>query len=603
MNFEASTLLFTPHSAGITVFVLVFCLLSLYHRYMRLKSHAVEKLEKLRKSDSHFRALLISLKGLIAEIDASGTIIRIFPSRCALQDASLSDLTGRSLEQLLPPDDAANLLHQIGGCLRDKTIQNAEIFLEKSDQWLDCSLTPLSPATVLAIVDDVSAVKNDQRLLRHRMNHDALTNLPSRELLLDRLNHALERVQRKKEYNYYVLFVDLDRFRIINETLGHDMGDLVLKATGERLKQTLRRIDTVARFGRDEFIILLEEPDSAHDAFRIVERIKRDFNQPLRIRDHEIYLSASIGIVYLSDQYKTARQVLRDAEAAMYQAKADGGHYRVYQSGMHERAAHLLTLETALRNAIKRNEFMLHYQPIISLTDGRITGLEALIRWNHPTLGTVSPMEFISVAEETGLIVPIGKWVLREACTQVASLVERFCIEKPFTLAVNISPRQFTRSDLLGTIREILAESAMDPECLKLEITETVMLHDPDTACEVFEGLRRLGVRLAIDDFGTGYSAMNYLHKYPFDTLKIDRSFINRIDRNGDKHVKIVQAIVSLARHLDMNVVAEGIEDDDQLSMLRELNCPCGQGFLFSRPLDADRLKDYLEGARPPMLS
>lgn len=487
MNSEPGILLFSPHFGGIAIFALVFCLLALYHQYLRLKSHTMETVE-------------------------------------------------RSLRQ-------------------------------------------------------------------YRTYVDPLTRLPSKELLLDRLTHALERIHRKKESRHYVLFVDLDRFRIINETLGHDIGDLVLKKTGERLKATLRRIDTVARFGRDEFVILLEEPDSDHDAFRIVERIKSDFNHPLRVQDHEVYLSASIGIVYLSEHYNTARQVLRDAEAAMYQAKADGGHYRVYQSGMHERAARFLNLETALRNAIRRDEFTLHYQPIVNLADGRVNGLEALIRWNHPELGMVQPTEFIAIAEETGLIVPIGTWVLREACGRIGALVDRFRYEKPFTLAVNISPRQFTAPNFLATVRDILAESAIDPECLKLEITEGVMLHDPDTVCKVFEGLRRLGVRLAIDDFGTGYSAMNYLHKYPFDTLKIDRSFIHQIERTGNRHLKIVQAIVSLARHLDMNVVAEGIEDDAQLSMLKALDCPCGQGFLFSRPLDPAALEDFLDDGRAPMLS
>lgn len=422
----------------------------------------------------------------------------------------------------------------------------------------------------------------------------ALTGLPSKALFFDRLSRAIERMHRKKDYQYSVLFIDLDRFRIINESLGHAVGNEVLRATAARLTQGVRKVDTVTWFGRDEFIILLDDIDNSKNVLRVAERIQNNLSLPFHIREHEIFVSASIGIVYNSLEYETPHQMVRDAETAMYRAKTEKRiRYRVFNSEMHEQAVKRLSIETDLRKAIDQKEFVLHYQPIIDLRSNDLVGLEALIRWNHPQRGIVQPIDFISIAEDTGLIVPIGTWVLQEACCQIAEYMKDISSDGPFILGLNVSVIQLLQGDLVSDTERIIKETGIDPKCLKLEITESVMMDNADSMIPLFNKLRKTGIRLVMDDFGTGYSSLSYLQQFPFDTLKIDRSFVSKLGPDNDKNTKIIQTIISLAFHLGMNVIAEGIESEVQIEKLRELNCHYGQGFYFSKPLELDPVKQF----------
>ncbi len=439
----------------------------------------------------------------------------------------------------------------------------------------------------------------EEQLKRH-VFLDALTGLPNRALFLDRLTHAIARLKRKPGYQFAVLFVDLDRFKLVNDSLGHPAGDRLLTMIGGRIAGCLRRVDTVARFGGDEFILLLDEIDDDRQAIRVAERIREELARPFAMDQGEVFASASIGIVFSSPEYSDPDQVIRDADTAMFKAKARGkGGYRVFHSRMHKQAVSLLALETDLRKAVERGEFELHYQPILSLEPLRMVGVEALVRWRHPEKGLVPPMEFIPMAEETGLIVPIGAFVLAEACRRAAEHNAAADAGKQLFVSVNLSARQFEQDDLACDIRGILDRTGLPAALLKLEVTESAIAANPEQAALILKVLRDLGVGLSMDDFGTGYSSLSHLHALPFDTLKIDRSFVSGLGLAGDKNSKIVHSIMALARNLGMSVVAEGIETDAQLSRLLAMQCRYGQGYRFARPAPFEELAG-LEAATAP---
>jgi diguanylate cyclase (GGDEF)-like protein len=386
---------------------------------------------------------------------------------------------------------------------------------------------------------------------------------------------------------FAVLFLDLDRFKNINDSLGHTHGDLLLVAFAERLERTLRPIDTLARFGGDEFAILLSGMADATDAVRVAQRIQDELSLPFVLDKNSAFATASIGIALSSTGYDRPEDILRDADTAMYRAKENGkACYEVFDHGMHARAVSRLQLESDLRQAVEQKEFCVYYQPIVSLQTGRLAGFEALVRWNHPRRGLVSPADFIPVAEETGLIVPIGEWVLHEACAHVREWQMAFPSHRSLSLSVNLSGRQVAQTDLLDRIKEALASSKLNPHCLKLEITESVVMENADAATLMFKQLRSLGVQLSIDDFGTGYSSLSYLHRFPLNYLKIDRSFVTRLTTDNDN--AIVRTISTLARNLGMEVIAEGIETEEQYQQLKMLGCEYGQGYLFSHPVGHD---------------
>jgi diguanylate cyclase (GGDEF)-like protein len=425
--------------------------------------------------------------------------------------------------------------------------------------------------------------------------HDPLTGLPNRALFMDRLSQALKRIRQSETNLFAVLFLDLDRFKIINDSMGHLVGDKLLVAIASRLSQCLRPADTVARLGGDEFTILLENLTSENDAIAIAERISEHLKTPFLLdKDKDgVFTTASIGIAFNNNNYQKADEMLRDADLSMYYAKEQGkARYAVFDPSMHTLAMQRLHLENDLRKAIEQEEFEVYYQPITSLAEGKLNGFEALVRWNHPQRGLVSPIDFIPIAEETGLIVPIGNWVLKKACQQLKIWQQKFPEHSSLKMSVNISGKQIREPDMIQIIDNILAETGLDGSQLKLEITESILIDNIEAATKMLLELRERHIQLSMDDFGTGYSSLSYLHRFPVNTLKIDKSFVNRL-HSSDHHSEIVRAIVTLAHILNMDVVAEGIETTAQLAKLKLLNCEQGQGYFFAKPLttkDAEKL-------------
>lgn len=414
--------------------------------------------------------------------------------------------------------------------------------------------------------------------------HDALTGLPNRALFMQRLESAVEKA-KQADYLLAVLFLDLDRFKIVNDSLGHLVGDELLVAIARRLQVCLRPGDLVARLGGDEFTILLENIKDVSDAIKIAERIQQELTKPFYLNGHEVFTAASIGIALNDTLCDRPEDLLRDADVTMYRAKSLGkARYEIFDSSMHTQAMTRLQLENDLQRAIKREEFRIEYQPIVSLNNGMIYGFEALVRWQHPLRGLVAPTEFIPVAEETGLIVPIGWWILRKACIQTRKWQQNLVPTVPLTISVNFSAKQFSQPNLAQQIEQILQETGLEANCLQLEITETVIIDNPESVAAILLQLKELGVRLYIDDFGTGYSSLSYLHRFPIDGLKIDRTFISNIGvENGN--TELVRTIATMAHNLKLNVVAEGIETSEQLAQLKTLQCEYGQGYFFSSPL------------------
>jgi diguanylate cyclase (GGDEF)-like protein len=432
---------------------------------------------------------------------------------------------------------------------------------------------------------------------------DALTGLPNRVLFMDRLGRALERAKRDRDLRFAVLFLDLDRFKVINDSLGHLVGDQLLITVARRLMGCLRASDTVAHFpdqatvarlGGDEFTILLEDIQDIANALAVADRIQKELALPIRLNGSEVFTSASIGITLGPAGYSQPEELLRDADAAMYCAK-NGGKARceVFDAAMRAQALTRLQMETDLRHGIERQEFCLHYQPILALVEDRFVGFEALVRWQHPERGLLLPAEFIAVAEETGLIVPLGWWVLGEACRQMRAWHVSFPIDPPLMVSVNLSSKQFLQSDLPDRIEQLLGETGLDPGSLKLEITESAIMKDPESASTILARLRTLGVRVGLDDFGTGYSSLSYLHRFPIDTLKIDRSFIRQMDTT-EENLQIVKTIVGLAHNLAMDVIAEGVETEGQRRRLAALDCEYAQGYYFSSPGDSAAAEAFL---------
>ncbi|HSI32678.1 MAG TPA: EAL domain-containing protein [Tepidisphaeraceae bacterium] len=451
----------------------------------------------------------------------------------------------------------------------------------------------------LGDVTDRKAV--EERLVREAL-YDSLTGLANRVLIRNRLEQVLARARRNPEARFAVLFLDLDRFKVINDGLGHWVGDELLVEVARRLQTCVRPSDTVARLGGDEFIVLLEDLRADADAVRVAERVQELLKSAFVLGDHEVFTSASVGIVAGSGEYASVQDLLRDADAAMYRAKALGkSRHELFDEAMHEQALAVLELETDLRHAIERGEFFPVFQPIVALAGGALRGFEALVRWRHPDKGMVSPAAFIPVLEETGLIVPLGAWMLRESCRMLAGWRARFpwVAAAGVRVSVNVSGKQFARGDLAAEVRAALAESGLPPACLALEITESVMMTNADASADVLRGLRELGVTIHVDDFGVGYSSLAQLHRFPIDALKVDRAFVSRLGKPGTdddraRDTTLVRTILALAHNLGMGVTAEGIETEAQLEALKALGCTLGQGYLFAKPLAAGDVEAML---------
>jgi diguanylate cyclase (GGDEF)-like protein/PAS domain S-box-containing protein len=455
------------------------------------------------------------------------------------------------------------------------------------------------PARIDGITTDITQLKLAQEQLEYDALHDGLTGLANRNLLKDRLEQAIKRSQRYEDKLFAVLFLDLDRFKFINDSLGHVIGDRLLLEVVQRLRNCQRVGDTLARFGGDEFVILLQDLNDTDEAIQVAERIHQVLREPIMLGRSEIFISTSIGIAISGSlppytKYTQVSDILRDADLAMYRAKASGqGNYILFDPKMHLRAIDQLQLENDLRRAIEREEFLVYYQPIVSLANSEIQGFEALVRWQHPVRGLVSPAVFIPLAEETGLSVAIDRLVLRLACHQLKVWQEQLPHLAPLTMSVNLSVKQFSQPGLIEFLDRVLEETGIDGSCLKLEITESVVIDNPRSALTILQQLRQRNVQLCIDDFGTGYSSLSYLNSFPFNTLKIDRSFVMRLGQEQENS-EIVRAILNLGLSLGMNVIAEGVETGEQLAQLQNLNCSYGQGYLFSRPMDSQTMTDFL---------
>jgi diguanylate cyclase (GGDEF)-like protein len=482
--------------------------------------------------------------------------------------------------------------------------------------WYGSFFSVASLATAVAVIllllwqfktrlmASLAAAREAKERLRHEATHDPLTGLPNRALFMENLAAAMERsAGREREdppSSFALLFLDLDRFKNVNDSLGHGIGDLLLVGIARRIEDCMRETDTVARLSGDEFVALLEDLDGPEDAATIAGRIQSRLQTPFKIYGHELFTTASIGVVVNPADYEEPEELLRDADTAMYRAK-DGGKARhvVFDRTMRTRAVSLLRLETDLRRAVEFDEFVVHYQPIIHLSSGRVYGFEALVRWDHPERGMVPPGVFIALAEETGLIVPIGLSVLREACRQTALWRERFPDHRPLGVSVNLSAAQLIRPDFPDEVSRILEETKIGGRDLTLEITESAIMADEEIAAKALSRLTALGVKLHVDDFGTGYSSLGRLHEYPVAALKVDRSFVRRMGAEASgENAEIVETIITLARQLGMNVVSEGIETHEQLDRLRDIGCDYGQGYLFSRPVPAEAAEALLAADR-----
>jgi diguanylate cyclase (GGDEF)-like protein len=454
-------------------------------------------------------------------------------------------------------------------------------------------------ARLASLQEELTRCRQAQEELRRHATRDTLTGLPNRVLFLDRLAHAVERGRRHKDFRFAVLSVDLDRFKAVNDSLGVRIGDEVLAAVARRLESCVRGEDTLARLSGDEFAILLESLADDADAGRVADRMLRALHAPVETREGAVFAEASIGIVLSSSGFESGDdanvRLLQQAGVAMSRAKAAGrARYEMFDRAMQTRAVSRLRMETSLRGAVDRGEFALYYQPLVTLASGRVTELEALLRWRHPERGIVAPLEFIPLAEETGLIVPIGNWVLAEACRQVREWQARYPREEPISLSVNLSVKQFAQPDFVAHVSGIVSESGLAPCHLKLEITESIAIDDPDRTRGMLEELRTLGVRMYLDDFGTGYSSLGQLHRLSLDAIKIDRSFVMRMGE-GPMHLQLVHTVRDLARNIGVSVIAEGVENGAQLDVLRSLGCESAQGYHFSRPVPAEEIERLLE--------
>ncbi|MDJ0556805.1 MAG: EAL domain-containing protein [Microcoleaceae cyanobacterium MO_207.B10] len=564
------------------------------------------KQETLRESEKRFRALIENSTDIIMILNIDGEVIYASPSANKyLYNFSENNLN-RTIFKIVNASDRQLIKHTL-----QKLINNSldkeyikELKLKNNQQnWqvFETIFTNLVfDSHIEGIVvncHNITDRKIAEEKLLYDAFHDSLTKLPNRALFMDRLSHAFARYKRHSQEHFAVIFIDLDRFKVVNDSLGHLAGDKLILEVANRLKKDMRYDDTIARMGGDEFAILLEYVKSEENSQYVAERIQKLLQLPFTINNQEVYTSASIGIALANKDYKYPEDILRDADTALYRAKTLGkARQEVFDISMYADNLAQLKLEIDLRQALKKNELELYYQPIIDLKTGLISGFEALLRWKHPERGIVSPVDFIPISEETGLIIPIGWWTLQQACQQTYHWQQQFP-HYHLTMSVNLSGRQFSQDELVNQVQEILSLTNLDPHNLKLEITETTIMENEAIVMNILSNLKRLNVQLNIDDFGTGYSSLSRLQNFPIDTLKIDRSFVMRMDKESE-NLEITKAILSMASSLGIDVIAEGVETAEQLSLLRNLECKYGQGYFFSKPVDSEKATNLIAAAK-----
>jgi len=556
-----------------------------------------------RDSETRYRLLAENMNDLVCLHDLQGRYLYVSPSCETLLGYRYDEMLGQDPYAFFHPDDRDRILQEAHRtAMAGKPTPITYRIRQKSGHyiWFETLTKPIldTAGQVMQLQTtsrDVTERVRAENQLKYDALHDSLTQLPNRHLLMERLELAINRAKRLENYHFAVLFLDFDRFKVINDSLGHFVGDQLLVAIAQTLQATLRNIDLVARLGGDEFVILLEEIHDIHEAIRATERIFAALQAPFTLEGREVYTTCSVGIVMGTRDYEQASYLLRDADIAMYRAKSNGkARYEIFDVEMHQQALRRLHLENDLRRAIAHQDFALHYQPIVALDTGGLIGFEALIRWYHPTQGVKSPGDFIAVAEETGLITQLDYWALREACQQLVLWQTRFPHLAEMKISINLSAQDLRRPDLLNEVDRVLAETHLQGRHLTLEITESMLIDDIESTIALLSRLKEREIHISIDDFGTGYSSLSYLHRLPVDNLKVDRSFVNRIQTSRRNH-QIVETIMALSNQLELGAIAEGIETQQQLEHLQHLGYKLGQGYFFSRPLSRDVTETFLE--------
>ncbi len=599
---------------------LFLTLLALVFSYVHL--HIDEARRRTAESEQNIRSVFNHINDAIFVHDLQGNIIDVNDTTLTIYDISREKILAMKIpHEFSAPHAPIHTLPDIwrrvnaGEKLRFEWPNKNPVTGRLFDVEVHLARTELpSGPVILATAHDITDRKRLEEQLRNAASIDKLTGLPNRALLFDRLSQAMQRAQRLPNYQFALLYLDCDRFKIINDSLGHDVGDLLLIEVGKCLSAHIRGLDsmcipgpaphnlhTAARLGGDEFILLLDGISSPDDANIVAERLLTAFRDPFVLSNHELHCTASIGIVTRAQAAARPEDILRDADTAMYEAKAAGkGRYKVFAPSMRDQANHRLNTENQLRHALAAQQFVVHFQPILNLQNGELESFEALVRWNHPTRGIITPAEFIPIAEETGLIIPLGEWVLQQACTFFVRWQKENPHHVPRSISVNLSRNQLVQHNLVQRIAAILEETGIDPRCVRLEITESSLMHDLPAASRTLHQLRALGVKLDMDDFGTGYSSLSCLHQFPIDALKIDRSFIANLEKGRD-FVALVSAIITLAHNLGIAVVGEGVETADQLTLLNALDCEFVQGYYFAKPMPPELASTYLPSLIPPI--
>ena len=568
-----------------------------------LAEHEVEQLR--------FQASVLEAVGLpVIATDLEGKVL--YWNRAAEETYGWSsgEALGRRSRDLTVPKESLEKADEVVSELRAGRTWSGEVLLRRKDGSyvpVFVTATPLFDARgdlagMIGVSSDISERKALEAELERRASHDPLTGLPNRHAFVERIGQALRRTRRKQNSRKVgVLFMDLDGFKTINDSLGHEAGDRLLVAVAECLRNRLRTEDVLARFGGDEFAVLLEDTAGTSEAIRVAQRIAEDLREPFTVDDFQVSVNTSIGITLGTAQAKDdPERMLREADSAMYRAKEEGpGRYAVFDPAMQARAQKRLELEAELRQALEQGEFVLYYQPEVSLHDGKMVGIEALLRWQHPQRGLLQPSAFMPLAEETDLIVPIGRWVLEEACGQAKRWEEERPLASPMTMEINLSSKQLRRQGLVRTVEEALTRADLEAHTLALDMTETVLIRVSEDNTQALDALKEMGVRLGLDDFGTGYSSLSYLKRFPVDRVKVDKSFVKGLGENATD-TALVRMIIDLCHTLGVEVLAEGIETSDQATLLRDMGCDMGQGYYFARPLRAEELAERLPEAFLP---